>query len=104
MKRSNLSSLVAHSWMYGEATASNGRWRGVLRWPSDDPEGRGREIVEVWHRGTHMLSLTRDGAVTAINRGYGSTSDRCGVRRITAGYNGQNGSVGYRELFEEATA
>ena len=103
MKRSNLTSLVAHSWMYGEATASNGNWRGVLRWPSDDPEGRGREIVEVWHRGTHMLSLTRDGAVTPVNPGWGSTTDRCGIRRITAGYNGHEGSVGYRELFEEAS-
>ena len=101
MKRSNLTSLVAHSWIYGEATASNGNWRGVLT-VLVDPEGRGREIVEVWHRGTHMLSLTRDGAVTAVNRGYGSTSDRCGIRRITAGYNGHEGSVGYRELFEVA--
>ena len=103
MKRSNLTNLVADGFQHGEATASNGRWRAVLRWPSDDPERRGRQVVEVWHRGTYMLYLARDGAVTPINSGYGSTRDRCGIRRITAGYNGHQGSVGYRELFEEAS-
>jgi hypothetical protein len=103
MKQSNLTTLVAHAFMYGESSASGRKWRAVRRWPSDDPEGRGRELVEVWHHATHMIDVTRDGTVTPVNPGHGSTSDRCGIRKITAGYNGPNGSVGYRELFEEAS-
>jgi len=102
MKQSNLSNLVAHAFMHGEASASAKKWRAVCRWPSDDPEGLGRQVVEVWHFRTHLISLTRTGEVTAVNPGWGSSTDRSGVRKITAGYNGPDGSVGYRELFEDA--
>jgi hypothetical protein len=93
MKESNLTNLVVDAVRYGDAQASSRRWLAHYR------DG----VTEVWHRGTHMIDVARDGAVTAVNRGYGSTSDRCGIRRITAGYNGHEGSVGYRELFEEAS-
>ena len=51
----------------------------------------------------YMINITRGGIVTPVNPGHGSTGDRCGIRRITAGYNGHEGSVGYRELFEVAS-
>ena len=93
MKQSNLTNLVADAWRYGSSSASNGKWRASINTCA----------VKVWHHGTHMLNITRDGTITPINPGHGSTSDRCGIRKITAGYNGPNGSVGYRELFEEAS-
>jgi len=37
-------------------------------------------------------------SVEAIDRGYGSMSDRCGVRRITEG---AGVGIGYKELYEE---
>tara|TARA_R100001594_G_scaffold143516_1_gene191555 strand:+ start:11555 stop:11716 length:162 start_codon:yes stop_codon:yes gene_type:complete len=37
-------------------------------------------------------------SVEAIDRGYGSMSDRCGVRRITEG---AGVGIGYKELYDE---
>ena len=92
MKRSNLTNLVIDAVRHGDASASGRKWQASYN------DG----IVSVWHHATHMINVTRGGIVTAVNPGHGSTSDRCGIRRITAGYNGQDGSLGYRELFEVA--
>ena len=92
MKRSNLTNLVIYAVRHGDASASCRNWQASYN------DG----IVSVWHHATHMIDVTRDGTVTPVNPGWGSTTDRCGIRKITAGYNGPNGSVGYRELFEEA--
>ena len=92
MKRSNLTNLVVDAVRHGDASASGRKWQASYN------DG----IVSVWHHATHMINVTRGGIVTAVNPGHGSTSDRCGIRRITAGYNGQDGSLGYRELFEVA--
>ena len=93
MKRSNLTNLVVDAVRHGEASASSRHWQASYT------DG----IVSVWHYATHMIDVTRGGIVTPVNPGWGSTTDRCGIRRITAGYNGHQGSVGYRELFEEAS-
>jgi hypothetical protein len=91
MKRSNLTNLVVDAIRHGDASASGRNWQAHYT------DG----TVAVYHFSTHMIDVARDGTVTPVNPGWGSTTDRCGIRRITAGYNGPNGSVGYRELFEE---
>ena len=93
MKQSNLANLVVDAYRYDESSASGRNWRASYT------DG----TVSVWHFSTHMIDVARDGTVTPVNPGWGSTTDRCGIRKITAGYNGHEGSVGYRELFEEAS-
>ena len=92
MKQSNLANLVVDAVRHGSASASGQKWRAHYA------DG----VTEVWHFNTRLIDVARDGTVTPVNPGWGSTTDRCGIRRITAGYNGPNGSVGYRELFEDA--
>ena len=103
MKRSNLTNLVVDAFRHGDASASGRNWQAIKRWSGLKPRSVDSQIVGVWHHSTHMIDVARDGTVTPINSGHGSTSDRCGIRRITAGYNGHQGSVGYRELFEVAS-
>ncbi len=101
MKRTNLANLAFHGFKHGRASASNGKWEALFTHVSSPRNLGSHNLVEIWHRGTHMINITRPGIVTPVEPGYGSTSDRCGIRRITAGYNGPDGSVGSRELFEE---
>ena len=100
--RSNLTNLVRDAMAHGEATASGGKWRAYR-----DPCERGKSnpyrwardpyyVVEVWHHATAMFRVYGNGEVVGLDPGHGSTSDRCGVRRITEG---AGVSTGYRELF-----
>jgi len=58
--------------------------------------------VGVEHHGTHMFNVTRAGVVEPVDRGHGSMTDRCGVRRITAGFGcGSPQGIGYRELYDD---
>jgi hypothetical protein len=99
--RSNLTNLVRDAMAHGEATASDGKWRAYR-----DPCERGKSnpyrdpyyAVEVWHHATAMIRVYGDGEVIGLDPGYGSTTDRCGIRRVTAGFNG-DGGTGYRDLF-----
>ena len=86
--RSNLSNLISDAHRHMESQASAGKWRAYFT-------GRG---VDVWHHATHLFTFLNDGTVVPINAGYGSTTDRCGVRRITQG---AGASIGYRELYGE---
>ena len=90
-KRSNQAKLVYDAFRYGKSIASTWHAYKIDR----------TEYVEIWHHATHMFNVFRAGEVVPVNSGYGSTTDRCGVRKITAGYNGQHLSVGYRELYQE---
>lgn len=90
MYRSNLKNLVRDAFVHGEASASDGRW---YAWHFGGAVG-------VWHYRTHMFNVTRDGQVIPVNPGWGSMTDRAGVRRITDGW---GCSVGYRELYGEAS-
>ena len=102
MKQSNLTNLVVDAFRHGDASASGRKWQASKRWSGLKPRSVDSQIVGVWHFSTHMIDVARDGTVTPVNPGWGSTTDRCGIRKITAGYNGHEGSVGYRELFEDA--
>ena len=86
--RSNLSNLISDAHRHMESQASAGKWRAYFT-------GQG---VDVWHHATHLFTFLNDGTVVPINAGYGSTTDRCGVRRITQG---AGASIGYRELYGE---
>ena len=91
-RRSNLPNLVVDAFEHEEATASNRNWRGT----------RMGNYVGVEHHGTHMFNVTRAGVVQPVDRGHGSMTDRCGVRRITAGFGcGGPEGIGYRELYDD---
>jgi hypothetical protein len=92
-RRSNLTNLIVDAFnSEGGATASNRNWIAT----------RMGNYVGVEHHGTHMFNVSRAGVVEPVDSGHGSTSDRCGVRRITAGFGcGGPQGVGYRELYAE---
>jgi hypothetical protein len=99
MRVSNLSNLVADAVRYREASASSGKWRAYRDIPacSDEPDPHG-ELVSVWHHATRMMVVWPNVAAIPLDPGYGSTTDRCGVRRITEG---AGCGIGYRELYGE---
>ena len=104
MKSSNLSNLVQDAVEYRRASASDGKWVAVL--VQGDPVFDAEMLVEVWHHGTHMFDcrmglrgMPASAGVTPVGPGYGSTSDRCGVRRITEGAYVEG--IGYKELYGE---
>ena len=103
MKSSNLSSLIQDAILHRSASASNGKWVAML--VQGDPVFDTAMVVEVWHHGTHMFEafmgtpMPASEGVTPVNPGYGSTSDRCGVRRITEGAFMEG--IGYKELYDE---
>jgi hypothetical protein len=49
-----------------------------------------------------MFTFLNNGTIVPVNPGVGSTSDRCGVRRITSGPQGGEFSIGYAELYKVA--
>lgn len=85
--RTNQRNLIDVARKHGTATASS--WRAV----SDG------DTVSVWHYSAHLVDVvvvSESGGVSCynvipVNPGYGSTTDRCGIRKITG--------WGYRELF-----
>ena len=102
--RSNLTNLVRDAMAHGEATASGGKWRAYRDFPTLNPRnpyGGHERAVEVWHHATPMFRVYAGGSVVPVNPGHGSTSDRCGVRRITEG---AGVGVGHRELFDGVVA
>ena len=94
-RRSNLQNLIYDAFNSpgeGGATASNRNWVAT----------RMGNYVGVEHHGTHMFNVSRAGIVEPVDRGHGSTSDRCGVRRITAGFGcGGPQGIGFRELYDD---
>ena len=94
-RRSNLPNLIYDAFNNpgeGGATASNRNWIAT----------RMGNYVGVEHHGTHMFNVSRAGIVEPVDRGHGSMTDRCGVRRITAGFGcGGPEGIGYRELYDD---
>lgn len=79
MSQTNLTNLVPTAREKGSATASNGRW-----WANLGPDGD----VIVGHFSTHMITVEGDDEVVAINRGWGSQTDKCGIAKILRGADG----------------
>ena len=105
MKATNLSNLVDDAVRHGEASASSGKWRAyrdTIYMAALSERGRlsDRYAVEVWHHNTAMMRVYPGNTVIPLDPGYGSTSDRCGVRRITEG---AGCGIGYRELYGEGS-
>jgi hypothetical protein len=99
--RSNLLNLIHTAAREGQSHASGGKWRAFFE---TDPFGKDTASwVDVWHHSTHMFTVHLNGddtwgRIEPVNHGHGSTSDRCGVRRITTG---AGVGIGYRELYGE---
>lgn len=81
--RTNQKNLVRVAREKGTAVASS--WTGYGR-----PDGS----VAVVHYSTHMVTVNADNSVTAESRGWGSMTDKCGLRKILADVSGQ----GYAEV------
>ena len=99
--QSTLKNLINDAYRAGwrsYASASAGRWQAEAYSReafSDDT------VIGVWHHGTELIRVVMDkngvaSKVIPIDSGWGSTTDRCGVRKIT---DGAGISTGYRELF-----
>ena len=96
--RSNLLNLIHTAARHNFAHASAGKWRAYSQTTANVMHG-----VDVWHHSTHMFTVHLNGndtwgRIEAVDSGHGSTSDRCGVRRITQG---AGVGIGYRELYGE---
>ena len=59
----------------GKAQASEGRWKAV----------RHDDGVCVYHYHTQMILITPDNDIVAVNEGWGSRTDKRGVREIARG-------------------
>jgi hypothetical protein len=59
----------------GRALASDGRWKAV----------RHHDGVHVYHYTTEMILITPENDIIAINEGWGSMTDKKGVREIARG-------------------
>lgn len=103
-KYSTLATLVndAYSSRSGFARNSSGQW-WADKLPCADVYGPESDywVICVGHVSTEMFRVVVDGdgapvRVLPIDSGWGSTTDRCGVRKIT---DGAGISTGYRELF-----
>lgn len=80
----NQSNLIATAARKGSAKAST--WRAY----------RDGSTVTVWHYSHPMVAVdTATGQATPLSRGYGSMTDKCGIRKILTGY---GIPMGYREL------
>lgn len=92
MTTTNQSNLIHMAIQNGAAKAGN--WSAVRHWS----EERCRDVVEVWHYGTMMFEVIVGviAVVIARDSGWGSVSDKQGVRKITAGYGAE---VSYAALF-----
>jgi len=83
--RASQETLVAVARSKGRAVASS--WQALR---DDDTDS-----VGVWHYGTLMVLVHADNTVTPVSHGWGSMTDKCGIRKILRKVNGQ----GYRDIF-----
>ena len=56
----------------------------------------GETVVDIYHYATLMLSVHDDGKVTPISKGWGSMSDKKGVRKILTNVN----ALGYADVYK----
>lgn len=96
MKQSNLANLVDDAFYHGDAQASGYRWTAKRHPMSVVITHHSTPMFKVWF--SKELGGIYARSVEAIDRGYGSRSDRCGVRRITEG---AGVGIGYKELYGE---
>lgn len=59
----------------GKAQASDGRWKAVFHYDG----------VRVYHYHTEMIIVTHENDIIAVNQGWGSKTDKCGIREIAKG-------------------
>ena len=88
--RATLETLVAVAESYGESKASEGRWWACRSY--DDFTGD--MTITVGHHATVMLNVT-DGVVVPLSKGWGSMTDKQGIRKVLKNVTGQ----GYAEVY-----
>lgn len=82
--RTNQTNLVSVARSKGSAVASS--WTAHRHANGD---------VAVCHYSTYLVTVHPDNTVTGESRGWGSTTDKCGIRKILRNINGQ----GYADIF-----
>jgi hypothetical protein len=84
----NLTNLVAVARKkVGTTTASS--------WRAERCEGG--DWVHIYHYSTLMVQINTDNTVVPISRGWGSMSDKKGIRKILTNVNG----LGYAEVYKD---
>jgi|10_taG_2_1085330.scaffolds.fasta_scaffold95565_1 hypothetical protein len=103
MRNTNFENLVWNAFIDGEAKASAGRWTArrdgwsvIVTHYSTDMIRVVFDDVPVKTSAWGWQNVTQPVFVEGIDEGYGSSSDRTGIRKITSG---AGVSTGYRELF-----
>jgi hypothetical protein len=77
MKRSNLLDLIKDARKHPEgAQASAGKWRAFKK-----ADG----AVDIWHYTTRLIEVGPRGKVRTISEGWGSVSDKRGIKTILEG-------------------
>ena len=95
--RTNQAGLIAAAMDKGEATASSWRAYRDTGLPSTGSVYDTVGVVEVWHYNTPMFRVwENNGQVDGLDAGWGSMSDKCGVRKILTGYGIDKG---YADIF-----
>ena len=86
----NLTNLVAIARAKGgPSTTTASSWRAVRY--------EGQSLVDIYHYDTLMFCVLDEGYVAPISKGWGSMSDKKGVRTILTNVNGQ----GYAEVYRD---
>ena len=88
--RATLENLVAVAETYGESEASAGRWWATRSYD----EFTGDMTITVGHFSTVMLNIT-DGVVVPLSKGWGSMTDKQGIRKILRHIN----RLGYADIY-----
>lgn len=75
----------------GKAQASEGRWKAV----------RHDDGVCVYHHATQMILVTPDNEIIPVNAGWGSMTDKVGIRKIAQGI---GVFTSYKEIYSDGCA
>ncbi len=89
--RATLETLVESAKVHGLATASGGKWEAQAYYCGET----GEQGVLVTHLGTLMLIVWETEGVEPRSRGWGSMTDKCGIRKVLQNITGQ----GYAEVY-----
>lgn len=77
----------------GKAQASEGRWVAIM-----NPDTR---TASIYHYNAHMVNITVDNEIIPINAGWGSMTDKKGIRRIAQGV---GVLTSYKEIYSDGCA
>ena len=85
----NLTNLVAIARSKGGPSTTKASSWSAVRY-------EGEPLVDIYHYATLMLSVHDDGTIVPISKGWGSMSDKKGVRTILTNVN----ALGYADVYK----